>query len=84
MYWTNKSGRPLQNDQNDIEPQDQLSLFTRQQVRVHYYDVNGALHTGILVRRIKKGRRRGKILVQDTSGRILIPAKIRNIETIME
>lgn len=74
----------MQNDQNDIEVQDQLSLFTRQQVRVHYYDANGALHTGLLIRRIKRGRRKGKILVQDTSGRLLIPAKIRNIETIME
>ncbi|HDQ44271.1 MAG TPA: hypothetical protein ENN17_02065 [bacterium] len=71
-------------DQKQSTPGDQLSLFNRQQVRVHYYDENGALHTGILVRRIRKGRRAGCFLVRDPSGRRFIPDKIRNVEILIE
>lgn len=69
----------------NTDQHDQLNIFSeRRQVRVHYYDRGGALHTGILIRRIKKGRHKGACIVQDSNGRQFVPHKIRNIETILE
>ena len=58
----------------------QLELLGDKQPVVHYFDKNGALHSGVLVRRITKGKRKGKIVVMDNKGRRVIPAKVRNIE----
>ena len=59
--------------------EDQLNLLGSDPATVHYFDSNGALHSGRLVRRIKKGRLKGKVVVEDSSGRQLIPPKVHNI-----
>lgn len=64
----------------DRNPEDvQLELFDFGTPVVHYYDRNGALHTGKLVRRIMKGKRKGFCVVINAQGRKMIPFKIRNI-----
>ena len=57
----------------------QLSMF-RKKVVIHYFDKNGALRTGTVIRRIKKGKNAGAFLVEDSKGIKLIAKKIRNIE----
>jgi len=47
---------------------------------VHYFDKGGALRSGKLVRRVKKGRKKGQVVVQDNDGRQFVPFKVRNIE----
>jgi hypothetical protein len=47
---------------------------------VHYFDKDGALHSGRLLRKIKRGKKRGAFVVADGFGKALIPAKVRNIE----
>jgi len=58
----------------------QLHLFQTGPPVVHYFDSDGALHSGYLVRRIKRGRRKGRIVVSNSDGHILVPYKVRNIE----
>lgn len=62
------------------EKSDQMNLLGNQQPLVHYFDTNGALRTGRLVRRIQKGKRKGAFVVIDHNGRKFIPKKIRNID----
>ncbi|MCK5146706.1 hypothetical protein KAR48_08110 [bacterium] len=47
---------------------------------VHYFDRNGALHSHRLIRRIKKGKKKGQVVVEDNNGRHVVPFKVRNIE----
>jgi hypothetical protein len=56
----------------------QLELFTGP--IVHYYDRAGALRSGRLIKRVRRGKRRGAFVVADASGRLTVTAKIRNIE----
>ena len=58
---------------------EQQSMF-RKKVVIHYFDKNGALRTGTIIRRIKKGKNAGAYLVEDSKGNKLITKKIRNIE----
>ncbi|MBN1780813.1 hypothetical protein JW948_06800 [bacterium] len=46
----------------------------------HFFDRNGALRTGRIIRRYTKGRRKGRFLVEDVNGKRFVPEKIRNIE----
>ena len=64
---------------SDHEP-EQLNLLGGLPPLVHYFDKNGALRTGVLVRRVKRGLHKGKVVVEDSDGRRFIPARIRNIE----
>lgn len=57
----------------------QLDLFESGPAIVHFYDRNGALHTGSLLKRIRRGRNRGQILIRTTDGRIIKPHRVRNI-----
>ncbi len=65
---------------NSNDNHEQLSLLGDDQPLVHYFDANGALRTGRMVRRIQKGKRKGAIVVIDHHGRKFIPKKIRNID----
>ena len=56
----------------------QLELFTGP--NVHYYDRAGALRSGRLVKKVRRGKRRGAFVVADASGRLTVTVKIRNIE----
>ena len=58
----------------------QLELFESGSTIVHFYDRNGALHTGCLLKKILKGRNRGQFLIKTTAGRIIKPHRIRNVE----
>ncbi len=69
---------------NDIDLTDQLSMFEKERTLVHYYDKAGALRTGYLIRKIKKGKNRGKYVVEEMNGKLIIPTRIRNIETQAE
>jgi len=64
----------------DQEHQNQLELFFSKGPVVHYYDRNGALRSGYLVRIIKKGRKKGMPVVRDSSGKLCTPSKIHHIE----
>ena len=46
----------------------------------HYWDSNGALKSGHVVRMIKKGRRKGALVVEDARGKKTVVDKIRNVE----
>ena len=59
---------------------DQMALFENNGALVHYYDKNGALHTGRLIRIIKRGRKAGQMVVQNQQGKKTIPYKVRNVE----
>ncbi|NQT25001.1 hypothetical protein HQ585_06590 [candidate division KSB1 bacterium] len=59
---------------------DQMALFGTEGALVHYYDKNGALHTGRLIRIIKRGRKAGQMVVQNQQGKKIIPHKVRNVE----
>ena len=58
----------------------QLELFENKPAVIHYLDRDGALHSGHLARRIKRGKRKGTFIVSDSSGKKIVPHKIRNIE----
>lgn len=64
----------------DDSETDQMTLFENKCARVHYYDKNGALHTGRLIRIIKRGRKAGQMVVQNPQGKKIIPHKVRNVE----
>jgi len=59
---------------------EQLEFFGISEAVVHYFDRDGALHSGRLIRKIKRGKKRGTYVVSDTFGKTHIPYKIRNIE----
>jgi hypothetical protein len=58
----------------------QLDLIKPTNHVVHYFDQNGALRSGRLVRRIEKGEQRGSVVVSDHDGNEFVPSRIRNIE----
>jgi len=62
------------------EKGDQLDLLRATKYIVHYFDKNGALRSGRLIRKIEKGSRKGMVVVSDSEGRQFIPNRIRNIE----
>lgn len=59
---------------------DQMTLFENRGALVHYYDKNGALHTGRLCRIIKRGRQAGQMVVRNQQGKKILPHKVRNVE----
>ncbi len=59
---------------------DQLSLLDDESPLVHFFDKNGALRTGRIIRRYTRGKRKGKFLVEDVNGKRFVPDRIRNIE----
>ena len=61
-------------------PDIQLTLFPADKPVVHYFDANGALRTGRLLRRIRQGKRKGRLVVLGSNGRTCVPEKIRNID----
>jgi len=58
----------------------QMSLLSDETPVCHFFDKNGALRTGRIIRKYTRGKRKGRFLVEDTNGRRHIPEKIRNIE----
>jgi len=58
----------------------QLDLFDLGSAVVHFYDRNGALHTGSLLKKISRGCHRGQLLIKTTAGRIIKSHRIRNVE----
>jgi hypothetical protein len=67
-------------DRSNASQTGQLGFFGVNDVVVHYFDKDGALRSGRLLRRIKKGKKRGAFVVADAFGKPFIPPKIRNIE----
>jgi len=63
-----------------VEGDHQLDLLNTGRYIVHYFDNNGALRSGRLVRKIEKGERKGMIVVSDHEGHTFVPERIRNIE----
>jgi hypothetical protein len=61
-------------------PLVQLELLDTRPAVVHFWDKDEALRTGRLVRRIKRGKKRGLYIVKDSAGKRLVPPRIRNIE----
>ena len=59
---------------------NQLGFFGLETAVVHYFDKNGALRTGKFIRRITKGKNKGRIIVENTDGRQIAPRRIRNID----
>jgi len=58
----------------------QIHLDMPRRAIVHYFDNNGALRSGYLVRRIEKGSKIGCVVVSDQAGNQVIARRIRNIE----
>ena len=63
-----------------VKGYDQLNLMDHRALIVHYFDQNGALRTGRLVKKIDKGKHKGAVVVADYQGHQFIPDRIRNIE----
>jgi hypothetical protein len=62
------------------EDNNQLNLFGQLPTIVHYFDRNGALRSGRLIRRIHKGKKKGAFVVVDSDGHQVITLKVRNLE----
>ncbi len=62
------------------KPPAQMELLDTRPAVVHFWDKDQALRTGRLVRRIKRGRKKGLYIVKDSAGRKVVPPRIRNIE----
>ena len=58
----------------------QLDMLDAQRPVVHYFDENGALHSGRMVRKIEDGEQAGAVVVSDFDGNQVITERIRNIE----
>ncbi|MBN2102610.1 hypothetical protein JW835_01050 [bacterium] len=59
---------------------EQLSLLEDEVPLCHFFDKNGALRTGRIVRKYTRGKWKGRFLVEDLNGKHCVPDKIRNIE----
>ncbi|HHS13108.1 MAG TPA: hypothetical protein ENN03_04995 [bacterium] len=59
---------------------DQMELFPSERIVVHYYDQNGALHSGHLLGVIRRGSQKGLYRVSSSTGRCVITDRIRNID----
>ena len=62
------------------EEREQLNLFGESPTIVHYFDRNGALRSGRLIRRIQKGKKKGAFVVMDSEGHKVVTMKVRNFE----
>jgi hypothetical protein len=67
-------------NKDSIKPNTQMELFDFRPSIVHYWDRDEALHSGRIVRKIKRGKKKGQYVVVDSKGKRFIPQKIRNIE----
>lgn len=56
-----------------------MELFPSGRVVVHYYDQNGALHSGYLLGVIRRGSKKGLYKVSSSTGQCVITDRIRNI-----
>ncbi len=59
---------------------EQLELLDTRPAVVHFWDKDEALRTGRLVKKIKKGKRKGQFVVVDSTGKRQVSPKIRNVE----
>jgi hypothetical protein len=66
--------------QSDESRSIQLSLLADESPLCHFFDKNGALRTGRVLRRYTKGKMKGRFLIEDVNGKRCVPEKIRNIE----
>jgi hypothetical protein len=62
------------------EDNNQLNLFGKFPTIVHYFDRNGALRSGRLIRRVCKGKKKGAFVVVDSDGHQIITLRVRNLE----
>ncbi len=62
------------------EDREQLNLYGESQNIFHYFDRNGALRSGRLIRRIQKGKKKGAFVVMDSEGHKVVTMKVRNFE----
>lgn len=62
------------------EHSEQLSFLAAEPPLCHFYDRNGALRAGRIIRRFTRGMKKGRFLVEDIHGKRVIPDRIRNIE----
>jgi len=58
----------------------QLSFLSDEAPLCHFFDKNGALRTGRILRKYTRGRQKGRFLIKDVTGKQYVPEKIRNIE----
>jgi hypothetical protein len=63
-----------------MEPDAQMELLDSRPSIVHYWDRDEALRTGRIVRKIKRGKNRGRYVVVNSEGKQLVPQRIRNLE----
>jgi hypothetical protein len=61
-------------------PAGQMELLDPRPAVVHFWDKDEALRTGRLVKKIKRGKRKGQFVVVDSTGRRQVGPKIRNLE----
>lgn len=59
--------------------ENQMELFPSEQIVVHYYDQNGALHSGYLLGVIRTGSKKGSYRVSSSTGHCVITDRIRNL-----
>ncbi len=57
-----------------------MELFDTVPRVVHYFDENGALHSGRFLRRITKGKHKGKLIVLGGDGRRVVPKRVRSLD----
>ena len=57
---------------------NQLELFEYELPTVHYYDENGALHSGYLMGVVPRGKKKGEHVVLTSSGQRVITSRLRN------
>ncbi len=70
--------------EHNITTDGQIELIRAQKYIVHYFDKNGALRSGRLIRKFEKGTQKGMCEVADYKGHKLVPDRVRNIESIAE
>jgi len=58
----------------------QLNLLGGRSPVVHFFDRAGKLRSGRIIRRIQRGSRKGRYVVEDAGGKRYVPERIRNIE----
>ena len=58
----------------------QLSLFGFKTPVVHFFDSKGGLRSARLVRWIRRGKKKGRAVVQDGEGKRIVARRIRNVD----
>jgi hypothetical protein len=60
--------------------EEQLSLFECKPPVVHFFDSKGGLRSARLVRWIRRGKKKGRAVVQDGEGKRTVTRRIRNVD----